>query len=61
MYQDIGYDQDGFSWKDTTKIETHLHAQSADIATGVDSSEIKMKVQETRELCLDMHVMKLMF
>ena len=30
--KDIGYDQDGFSWKDTTKIETHLHAQSADIA-----------------------------
>ena len=36
--KDIGYDQDGFSWKDTTKIETHLHAQSADIAIGVDSS-----------------------
>ena len=36
--KDIGYDQDGFSWKDTTKIETHLHAQSADIAMGVDSS-----------------------
>ena len=36
--KDIGYDQAGFSWKDTTKIETHLHAQSADIAMGVDSS-----------------------
>ena len=36
--KDIGYDQDGFSWKDTTKIETHLHSQSADIAMGVDSS-----------------------
>jgi len=36
--KDIGYDQDGFSWKDTTKIETHLHSQSADIAIGVDSS-----------------------
>jgi len=36
--KDIGYDQDGFSWKDTTKVETHLHSQSADIAMGVDSS-----------------------
>ncbi len=36
--KDIGYDQEGFSWKDTTKVETHLHAQSADIAIGVDSS-----------------------
>ena len=36
--KDIGYDQDGFSWKDTTKIETYLHSQSADIAMGVDSS-----------------------
>ena len=36
--KDIGYDQDGFSWKDTTKVETYLHSQSADIAMGVDSS-----------------------
>ena len=36
--KDIGYDQDGFSWKEQTKIESHLHAQSADIAMGVDSS-----------------------
>ena len=36
--KDIGYDQEGFSWKDNTKIETHLHSQSADIAMGVDSS-----------------------
>jgi S-adenosylmethionine synthetase len=36
--KDIGYDQDGFSWKEQTKIETHLHSQSADIAIGVDSS-----------------------
>ena len=36
--KDIGYDQDGFSWKEQTKIETHLHSQSADIAMGVDSS-----------------------
>ena len=36
--KDIGYDQEGFSWKDATKIESYLHSQSADIAMGVDSS-----------------------
>ncbi len=36
--KDIGYDQEGFSWKEQTKIETHLHSQSADIAIGVDSA-----------------------
>ena len=36
--KDIGYDQNGFTWKDATKIECHLHEQSADIAMGVDSS-----------------------
>ena len=34
---DIGYDQAGFSWKNA-KIDVHLHAQSADIAVGVDSA-----------------------
>ena len=36
--KDIGYDQEGFTYKDVTSIESHLHAQSADIAIGVDSS-----------------------
>jgi S-adenosylmethionine synthetase len=36
--KDIGYDQKGFTWKEATKIESHLHSQSADIAMGVDSS-----------------------
>jgi len=36
--KDIGYDQEGFTWKDATKIECHLHSQSTDIAMGVDSS-----------------------
>ena len=36
--KDIGYDQKGFTWKDATKIECHLHSQSVDIAMGVDSS-----------------------
>ena len=35
--KDIGYDQEGFSWREATKIESHLHSQSADIAMGVDS------------------------
>ncbi len=34
---DIGYDQEGFSWKDAD-IACHLHAQSADIAQGVDAA-----------------------
>ena len=36
--KDIGYDQDGFTWKEATKIESYLHSQSSDIAMGVDSS-----------------------
>ena len=36
--KDIGYDQDGFTWKDATKIECHLHSQSKDIAMGVDAA-----------------------
>jgi S-adenosylmethionine synthetase len=35
--KDIGYDQKGFSYKDA-KIQILLHAQSADIAQGVDIS-----------------------
>ena len=38
--KDIGYDQDGFSWK-TASIETFLHEQSSDIAMGVDSKDNK--------------------
>ena len=33
---DIGYDQEGFSWRHAS-VECHLHAQSADIAQGVDA------------------------
>jgi S-adenosylmethionine synthetase len=35
--KDIGYEQDGFHWK-TADIAVHLHAQSADIAQGVDAA-----------------------
>ncbi|MCC7283283.1 MAG: methionine adenosyltransferase [Acetobacteraceae bacterium] len=35
--KDIGYDQKGFSWR-SAEIESHLHAQSADIAQGVDAA-----------------------
>tara|TARA_Y100001970_G_C14254577_1_gene874275 strand:+ start:2301 stop:3470 length:1170 start_codon:yes stop_codon:yes gene_type:complete len=39
--KEIGYDQEGFTWKEATKIESHLHSQSSDIAMGVDSSDNK--------------------
>ncbi len=35
--RDIGYEQDGFNWK-TARIEVLLHAQSPDIAAGVDKA-----------------------
>ncbi|MGH7103706.1 MAG: S-adenosylmethionine synthetase N-terminal domain-containing protein, partial [Acetobacteraceae bacterium] len=35
--QDIGYDQGGFSWRNAV-VSCHLHAQSSDIALGVDSA-----------------------
>ena len=38
--KDIGYDQNGFSWKNAN-IETFLHEQSSDIAMGVDSKDNK--------------------
>ncbi|AXS42361.1 methionine adenosyltransferase [Breoghania sp. L-A4] len=38
--KDIGYEQDGFHWE-TAKIDVYLHAQSADIAQGVDAANNK--------------------
>ena len=38
--KDIGYEQDGFHWENA-KIEVLLHAQSADIAQGVDAGDSK--------------------
>ena len=35
--KDIGYDQAGFSWRNA-EVECHLHAQSAEIAMGVDAA-----------------------
>ena len=35
--KEIGYEQDGFHWK-SAKVDCHVHAQSADIAVGVDST-----------------------
>ncbi len=35
--QDIGYEQEGFHWANL-KVDSYLHAQSADIAQGVDAS-----------------------
>ncbi len=34
--RDVGYEQAGFHWRDA-RVECHLHAQSADIAQGVDA------------------------
>ena len=33
----IGYEQDGFHWR-TAEVETYVHAQSSDIAQGVDAA-----------------------
>ena len=63
--KDIGYDQEGFSWK-TANIETFLHEQSADIAMGVDSKGNKKRswnkgimfgyaCKETKELMPAIH------
>ena len=38
--KDIGYDQAGFSWRNA-EVHCHLHAQSADIAAGVDANAEK--------------------
>ncbi len=38
--KDIGYEQAGFHWRDA-KVEIVLHAQSADIAVGVDTAANK--------------------
>src|SRR5690606_24758855 len=38
--RDIGYEQDGFHWE-RAEYACHLHAQSADIAVGVDSTNEK--------------------
>jgi len=35
--KDVGYEQDGFHWK-KVKVDFHIHAQSADIARGVDAA-----------------------
>jgi S-adenosylmethionine synthetase len=35
--KDIGYEQDGFHWKNA-KVDVLLHAQSSDIAQGVDAA-----------------------
>ena len=35
--RDIGYDQAGFSWRNA-QVECHLHAQSPEIAMGVDAA-----------------------
>ncbi len=38
--KDIGYEQEGFHWANL-KVNSYLHAQSADIAQGVDAADNK--------------------
>ncbi len=38
--RDIGYEQPGFNWE-TLNVDNYLHAQSSEIAQGVDASEGK--------------------
>jgi len=38
--RDIGYEQDGFHWQDA-EFQFYVHAQSADIAAGVDAGDNK--------------------
>ncbi len=38
--REIGYEQNGFHWRNA-EIVSHIHAQSADIAMGVDAGENK--------------------
>ena len=40
VIKDIGYEQDGFHWKNAD-IDIYVHEQSADIAQGVDEAEGK--------------------
>jgi len=47
VVKDIGYDQDGFSWKHA-KVECHLHAQSSDIAVGVDRMQQALDIEVRR-------------
>ncbi len=35
--KDIGYEQEGFHWRDMA-VQNHVHAQSSDIAQGVDAA-----------------------
>jgi len=48
--KDIGYDQEGFSWK-TADIEILLHAQSADIALASMPPATRMRARATRASC----------
>ena len=56
--KDIGYDQEGFSWKDQTKIESHFTPNLPILRWELTQKTIKMKAQGIKELCLVMHVMK---
>ena len=55
--RDIGYEQDGFHWNNMD-VEVYVHAQSTDIAQGVDASGNKDEGAGIKELCLAMQHLK---
>lgn len=52
--KDIGYEQSGFHWKNN-QIDIRLHAQSADIAQGVDAPATRTRARATRASCSATH------
>jgi len=48
--RDIGYKQDAFHWEKIA-VDIRLHAQSADIAQGVDAAGNKMRARAIRASC----------
>jgi S-adenosylmethionine synthetase len=55
--KDIGYEQAGFHWEKAA-IEVHLHAQSSDIAQGVDSPATRTRAPAIRASCSAMPAAK---
>ena len=47
--KDIGYEQEGFHWK-TAQVDCLVHAQSADIAVGVDQEVLAKRLRSVDDL-----------
>ena len=59
--KDIGYDQEGLLGKKQQKLNVISHAQSVDIAMGVDPSGNKDEGAGDQGIMFDMHVMRLIY